>query len=82
MASGAPHSRNSRRCFFFRKRFFIVASSFPDVAVNRGVCHREGLTAGNGLSIVWVWGRVNHACNRMRLPTVLGYEMLGKSFSS
>jgi hypothetical protein len=68
-AMGTPHLRHSPMCLVFCRRFLIVIPSCPDVAVNRGVCRREGLTAGSGLSMVWVSGRVNHACDRMRLPS-------------
>jgi hypothetical protein len=47
--------------------FLIVVSPFPDVTMDWGMCHRQGLTAGSGLSMVWVWGLVNHARDRMRL---------------
>jgi hypothetical protein len=45
----------------------MALASFPDVVVNRGVYHREGLTAGRGRNMVRVGGLVNHAWDRMRL---------------
>ena len=51
-----------------------AAPVFSDGALDWGVCRREGRTAGSGRNVVPVWGRVNHAWGRMRLPTALSYE--------
>jgi hypothetical protein len=59
-----------------------AAPVFPDGALDWGVCRREGCTAGSGRSVVPVWGRINRACDRMRLPAALGDAILGNCFSS
>jgi hypothetical protein len=55
-----------------------AAPLFPDGRLDWGVCRRDGRTGGSGRSVVPVWGRVNHSCDRMRPPTALGYENVRK----